>query len=313
MEVPRGTGGGARGVGPGAAAVRNIRDVPGGGPTVLRIVLGQQLRALRERAGVTREAAGDRIRGSHAKISRLENGRTGFKERDVADLLSLYGVHDAEERAQMLALTRRANAPGWWHRYSDLLPPWFETYVGLEQAAAQIRTYEPQFVPGLLQTEAMVRHVTALGHGSMSDEELERRVELRLRRQRVLDAEDPPTLWAVVDEAALRRLTGGAEVMRAQVDHLLEVSDRRHVVVQMVPFHLGGHAGAGGPFSILRFARESEVPDVVYLEQLTSALYLDKRSDVDDYLATMELLCVQALSPHATRDALVALRDDLGG
>ena len=117
----------------------------------------------------------------------------------------------------------------------------------------------------------------------------------------------------MVDEAALRRLTGGAEVMRAQVDHLLEVSGRRHVVVQMVPFHLGGHAGAGGPFSILRFARESEVPDVVYLEQLTSALYLDKRSDVDDYLATMELLCVQALSPHATRDALVALRDDLGG
>ncbi|MHC1560443.1 helix-turn-helix domain-containing protein [Actinomycetospora sp. C-140] len=292
---------------------RDIRDVPGGGPTVLRMMLGAQLRGLRERAGVTREAAGDRIRGSHAKISRLENGRTGFKERDVVDLLTLYGVDDGDERETLIALARRANAPGWWHQYSDLLPPWFETYVGLEQAATQIRTYEPQFVPGLLQTAAMARHVTALGHGSMSDDERERRVEFRLRRQRVLDTDEPPTLWAVVDEAALRRLTGGAEVMREQIDHLIEAADQRHVVIQMVPFQLGGHAGAGGPFSILRFTRESEVPDVVYLEQLTSALYLDKRSDVDDYLATMELLCVQALAPAETRTALEAIRADLAG
>ncbi|WP_285649306.1 helix-turn-helix transcriptional regulator [Actinomycetospora sp. NBRC 106375] len=293
---------------------RDIRDVPGGGPTVLRMMLGAQLRGLRERAGVTREAAGDRIRGSHAKISRLENGRTGFKERDVVDLLTLYGVDDGDERETLIALARRANAPGWWHQYSDLLPPWFETYVGLEQAATQIRTYEPQFVPGLLQTAAMARHVTGLGHGSMADDERERRVEFRLRRQRVLDgsgAGEPPTLWAVVDEAALRRLTGGADVMREQIDHLIAAAEARHVVIQMVPFQLGGHAGAGGPFSILRFARESEVPDVVYLEQLTSALYLDKRSDVDDYLATMELLCVQALAPEETRTALEAIRADL--
>ncbi|MDF2979880.1 MAG: putative DNA-binding protein [Actinomycetospora sp.] len=298
--------------GPRSREPRGIDDVPGGGPTVLRIMLGHQLRALRERAGVTRDAAGHRIRGSHAKISRLENGRTGFKARDVDDLLALYGVHDAAERAPLLALARRANEPGWWHRYGDLLPAWFETYVGLEQAATQIRTYEPQFVPGLLQTEAMVRHVTALGPGSMPADELERRVELRLRRQRVLARDDPPTLWAVVDEAALRRLTGGAEVMRAQIDHLIDVAERRHVVLQMVPFHLGGHAGAGGPFSILRFPRESAVPDVVYLEQLTSALYLDKRADVEDYLATMEMLCVQALPPQETRAALVAVRDELG-
>lgn len=291
---------------------RDIRDAPGGGPTVLRIMLGQQLRALRERARVTREAAGDRIRGSHAKISRLENGRTGFKERDVGDLLTLYGVHDADEREALLGLARQANTPGWWHQYSDLLPPWFETYVGLEQAADHIRAYEPQFVPGLLQTEAMVRHVTALLLGSMPAGEHERRVELRLRRQEVLDRDDPPTLWAVLDEAALRRPTGGVEVMQAQIDHLLEVSEQRHVVVQMVPLGLGGHAGAGGPFSILRFPREAGVPDVVYLEQLTSALYLDKRADVDDYLATMELLRVQALPPDGTRDALRTLRDELG-
>jgi transcriptional regulator with XRE-family HTH domain len=297
---------------PASRAPRSIDDAPGGGPTVLRIMLGHQLRALRERAGVTRDAAGNRIRGSHAKISRLENGRTGFKARDVDDLLALYGVHDAAEREPLLALARRANEPGWWHRYGDLLPAWFETYVGLEQAATQIRTYEPQFVPGLLQTEAMVRHVTALGPGSMPADELERRVELRLRRQRVLARDDPPTLWAVVDEAALRRLSGGADVMRAQIDHLIDVAEQRHVVLQMVPFHLGGHAGAGGPFSILRFPGESAVPDVVYLEQLTSALYLDKRADVDDYLATMEMLCGQALTPQETRDALVAVRDELG-
>jgi transcriptional regulator with XRE-family HTH domain len=313
--VPTGQRAGAEGstgsAEPAASSVRDIRDAPGGGPTVLRMMLGQQLRGLRERAGITREAAGDRIRGSHAKISRLENGRTGFKERDVGDLLTLYGVDDADERGVLLALTRRANAPGWWHRYGDLLPSWFETYVGLEQAATQIRTYEPQFVPGLLQTEAMARHVTTLGHATMPDEDIERRVEFRRRRQRVLDGDDPLTLWAVVDEAALRRLTGGVDVMRAQVEHLIEVSERRNVVIQMVPFHLGGHAGAGGPFSILRFPRESQVPDVVYLEQLTSALYLDKRADVDDYQATMELLCVQALSPAATRAALEAVREEL--
>ncbi|GAA4807228.1 helix-turn-helix transcriptional regulator [Actinomycetospora chlora] len=313
--VPSGQRAGTDGAASPSGPVRDIRDAPGGGPTVLRIMLGQQLRGLRERAGISRDAAGDRIRGSHAKISRLENGRTGFKERDVSDLLSLYGVDDAGEREVLLALTRRANTPGWWHRYGDLLPSWFETYVGLEQAATQIRTYEPQFVPGLLQTEAMARHVTTLGHATMSAEDVERRVEFRLRRQRVLDGDpdgEPLTLWAVVDEAALRRLTGGPEVMRAQVEHLIELSERRNVVIQMVPFHLGGHAGAGGPFSILRFPRESQVPDVVYLEQLTSALYLDKRADVDDYQATMELLCVQALSPAATRTALEAVRDELG-
>ena len=295
-----------------APGPRDIRDLPGGSPTVLRIMLGHQLRRLRERAGIGGERAGAAIRASHAKISRLELGRVGFKERDVVDLLTLYGVHDEEERAALLALARRANAPGWWHHYGDLLPPWFETYLGLEQSASQIRTYEPQFVPGLLQTEAMARHVTQLGHQTMSAAELERRVEFRMRRQRILDNDAGPTLWAVVDEAALRRTTGGAEVMREQIDHLIAMSRRRTVVLQLVPFHLGGHAGAGGPFSILRFSGGADLPDVVYLEQLTSALYLDKRTDVDDYLATMELLCVQALPPRETVAFLGRMRDERG-
>ena len=292
-------------------SVRDIRDVPGGGPTVLRIMLGRQLKVLRERNGVTREDAGDRIRASHAKISRLENGRVGFKERDVADLLSLYGVHDVGEREAVFALARRANQPGWWHQYSDLVPSWFETYIGLEQAATQIRTYQPQFVPGLLQTEAMTRHVVDLGHRSMPADERERRVAFRLGRQRILTSEEPPTLWAVLDGGSLQRPVGGPEVMRGQLEHLIEVSSWRNVVLQMVPFHLGGHAAAGGPFSILRFAAQSEIPDVVYLEQLTSSLYLDKRSDVDDYLATMELLCVQALTPRDTRRRLEQMLDEL--
>lgn len=269
------------------------------------MVLGAQLRMLRERAGYSREVAGAHIRASHAKISRLELGRVGFKQRDVVDLLGLYGVDDPTEHTTLLDLAERANEPGWWHRFTDLLPSWFETYVGLEQAAVQIRTYEPQFVPGLLQTEAMVRAVTQLGHSTMPARDVDRRVELRRRRQAVLtrstdDTASPTTLWAVVDEAALRRAPGGPEVMGEQIDHLLAMAERPNVVIQVVPFSSGGHAGAGGPFSVLRFPRESEVPDIVYLEQLTSALYLEKRSEVDDYLATMELLCVQALPPKDT-------------
>ena len=293
-------------------APRDIRDGVGGGPTVLRMMLGAHLRGLREGAGVTREAAGAHIRGSHAKISRLELGRVGFKERDVQDLLTFYGVTDPAERESLLTLGRQANQPGWWHRYGDLLPSWFETYVGLEQAATQVRTYEPQFVPGLLQTEAMAREVSRLGHGTPTADETERRVALRMRRQSVLAGENPTTLWAVIDEAALRRAPGGRAVMREQVEHLIDWAEQPNVILQLVPFAIGGHAGAGGPFSILRFARESEVPDIVYLEQLTSALYLDKRADVDDYLATMELLCVQALTPKATIGLLIRLRDDLG-
>jgi transcriptional regulator with XRE-family HTH domain len=274
------------------------------------MMLGAQLRELREGAGYTREAAGDHIRGSHAKISRLELGRVGFKERDVVDLLTLYGVTD-DERAPLIALARRANEPGWWHQYGDLLPSWFETYVGLEQAATQLRTYEPQFVPGLLQTRGMARAVAQLGHATMPATELTRRIDLRMRRQEILDASTPPTLWAVVDEAALRRAPGGRTVMREQVEHLIEQAGRPNIVLQIVPFEIGGHAAAGGPFSILRFTRESEVPDIVYLEQLTSALYLDKRTDVDHYLATMDLLCVQALQPKDTLAFLEKLRADL--
>lgn len=280
-----------------------------GGPTVLRIVLGSQLRRLREQRSITCEEAGEAIRASHSKISRMELGRVRFRRRDVADLLALYGVVGVEEREAMLALADRANEQGWWHSYSDILPGWFEVYIGLEEAASRIRAYEVQFVPGLLQIEDYARAVTLLGHPDAPGHEVERRVGLRMRRQSLLEAGEAPHLWAVVDEAVLRRPLGGVPVMRRQLKHLLELTEARNVTLQMVPFKLGGHAAAGGPFSILRFA-EPDLPDVVYLEQLTSALYLDKREDVDHYLAVMERLCIDAEPATTTRDTLHSILKD---
>jgi len=269
------------------------------GPTVLRMMLGSQLRRLREAASVTTDRAGYEIRASRSKISRMENGHASFKERDVADLLSLYGVTDEQVRAGMLALARQANAPGWWSEYGDILATWFEAYLGLEAAAAVIRSFELQFVHGLFQTEDYARAVTRLGYRAASAEEIERRVSLRLKRQELLTRPQPQQVWAVIDEGALRRPVGGRAVMRAQLSRLIEVAGLRHVTVQVVPFGRGGHAAAGGSFAILRFA-EAELPDVVYIEYLTSALYLNKREDVDHYMEVMNHLSDQALTPAQT-------------
>ncbi|WP_188116067.1 helix-turn-helix domain-containing protein [Salinispora fenicalii] len=274
------------------------------------MMLGAQLRRLRESCGVTREGAGWEIRASESKISRMELGRVGFKERDVADLLTLYGITDPQERDALLHLARDANSPGWWHRYGDVLPSWFQAYLGLEAAAALIRTYELQFVPGLLQTEEYARAVVLLGHSRAASAEIDRRVTLRMRRQQVLHGEDPPQLWAVVDEAALRRPIGGAAVMRQQVSALIEATRLPNVRLQVVPFAAGGHAAAGGAFSILRFD-DKELPDVVYIEQLTSALYLDKREDLDYYALAMERLCVEAEPPERTPELLGRILADL--
>ncbi|ONM47942.1 helix-turn-helix domain-containing protein [Nocardia donostiensis] len=276
------------------------------GPTVLRIALGSRLRQLREGCGISREAAGEHIRGSHAKISRLELGRTGFKERDLRDLLDLYGVRDEATLDTYLQLMRRANESGWWQPYNDLLPTWFETYIGLEQAATTIRTYEAQFVPGLLQTRDYARSVIMLGN----DDEMERRVTIRLRRQDILSRSAPPTLWAVLDENMLRRPVGGVPVLRAQIEHLLEVSEKPNVKIQVLPYEVGGHPAASGSFSILRFP-EPELSDVVYLEQLTSSYYLEKKQDVELYMTVMNKLSVQSLTPGESRDFLRKVLSEL--
>ncbi|HEV7932767.1 MAG TPA: helix-turn-helix transcriptional regulator [Actinomadura sp.] len=276
---------------------------PGAGSTVRRILLGSQLRRLRESRGVSRQGAGYVIRASESKISRLELGRVSFKERDVADLLTLYGVTDQSERESLLRLAREANAPGWWHRYGDVLPNWFQTYVGLEESASLIRTYELQFVPGLLQSEHYAREVFRLGNTDAPGQEIDQRVELRMQRQQRLAAPDAPRLWAVIDEAVLRRPVGGSDVMRGQIEHLINVMKMPNVTVQVMPFAFGAHAAEGGAFSILRFP-EPDLPDVVYVETLTGALYLDKRDDADVYMQAMERLAVDSVTPDGTVELL---------
>ena len=279
-----------------------------GGPTVLRILLGTQLRRLRQEKDISRHDAGYAIRASHAKISRMELGQVSFKRRDVDDLLKLYGVSDPKQREALLGLVSSANAQGWWHKYGDVLPQWFGVYVGLEEAASVIRTFEVQFVPGLLQSEGYARSVIRLSRTANSDEDVNSRVKMRMRRQRRLtpdhDPESPvPRLWAVIDEAVLHRPYGDAAVMREQIEHLIEMSRRPNVTIQIATFAMGGHPAAGGPFSILRFPTP-QLPDVVYLEQLSSALYFDKFDDTSRYAQTMDHLATQAPLPSETEGIL---------
>ncbi|MEV7598684.1 helix-turn-helix transcriptional regulator [Kitasatospora sp. NPDC089797] len=281
----------------------------GGGATVRRLLLGSQLRKLRETRGVSREDAGYSIRASESKISRMELGRVGFKERDVADLLTLYGVDAEDERANVLGLVREANATSWWHDYGDVLPTWFQNYLGLEEAAAEIRSYEVQFVHGLLQTADYARAVIAAG-GHCAEEEIERRVEVRRKRQDLLTADHPPELLAVLDEAALRRPWGGPGLMRGQLDTLLELSELPNVRLQVRP--LGGAAlsAESGAFSVLGFA-EAELADVVYLEQFTTALYVDKPAEVASYRQAMDGLVAESLGPEESRGLLHSVRQEL--
>jgi transcriptional regulator with XRE-family HTH domain len=277
------------------------------------MVVGAALRRLREERGITREQAGYEIRSSESKISRMELGRVSFRPRDVADLLTLYGVAEEDpERERLLGLVREANAPGWWHQYGDAVQSWFQPYVGLESAASVIRTYESQVVPGLLQTRDYARAVVRALTQRATPAEVERHVELRMaRQQRVLHRDPPPTLWAVVDEAALRRPIGGVPVLRHQLATLVEAARGPNVKIQILPFDAGGHTALTGAFTILRFP-EHDLSDVIYLELLTSALYLDRRQDVDSYAEAMERLCLQAREPDQSAEFLESLLKELG-
>lgn len=276
------------------------------GSVVRRMLLGSHLRRLREARGITREAAGYSIRASESKISRMELGRVSFKTRDVEDLLTLYGVNDEAERNALLSLAREANVAGWWHSYSDVLPNWFPTYVGLEGAASLIRAYEVQFVHGLLQTPAYARAVVERGMKGASPADIERRVALRMERQKYLLSTGGPEFHVVLDEAALRRPYGDREVMRGQLQHLIEISERPNVRLQIMPFGFGGHSGESGAFTILSFP-ESDLSDVIFLEQLTSALYLDKAEDVTQYEKAMKELQQDSPGPDESRDLLRGL------
>lgn len=274
----------------------------GRGSTARRIVLGAQLRRLRESQDITRADAGWSIRSSESKISRMELGRVGFKERDVADLLTMYGVHDDAERGPLLELVRDSNKPDWWRRYSDAMPAWFNDFVGLEEAAARIQTFEMQFIPGLLQTEDYTRAIVDHGRPQDTREERERRVALRMKRQRALNGPTAPRLWAVLDESVLHRPIGGRRVHRAQLEYLLEATRMPNITVQVLPYHLSGYA-AEHSFTFLRF-QEAELPDLVYVELLTSGQYIEQAKDIETYSRALDRLAVDAETPEQSRQTL---------
>jgi hypothetical protein len=242
----------------------------------------------------------------------MELGQVAFKERDVADLLTLYGVTEEDERAPILALVKEGNQPGWWRGSAHTLPGWFELYLGLETAATLIRTYEVQLIPGLFQTEDYARAaITQNEHsGLVSATDIEHRVGVRMRRQKILARPDPPQVWAVLDEGVIRRQVGTSSMMRAQLEHLIALSERPNIIVQAMPFAFGGYVAEGGAFSILRFG-EPDLSDVVYLEYLTDAVYVDKLSDVDLYSKIMNRLGINSTPPDAFINLLNRIIDEM--
>ncbi|MET8901023.1 helix-turn-helix domain-containing protein [Streptomyces sp. NPDC048232] len=284
----------------------------GGAPSVLRMILGRQLEELRTRAGLSFEQAAESIGVSHSTIRRMEAAKVArLRLPDVEKLLQYYGVRDQQEIDTFLKSAREANKRGWWHTYRDVMPDWFAAYLSLEQAALHIRAYEPEFVHGLLQTPAYARALLGAGNPHASSVATERRVALRMRRQEILTRPEPPRLWVVMDETVLRWPVGGAEVMREQVDHLIEVGRLPNVTLQIMPFAGGPHpAMRAGAFHVFRF-RAPELPDIVYLSGLVGAVYLDKGDDVVVYREALDRLGAQAVPARSTEELLGALRKEL--
>ncbi|MEU4266483.1 helix-turn-helix transcriptional regulator [Streptomyces sp. NPDC026092] len=284
---------------------------PRSAPTVGQVVLGRRLQDLRERAGLKREEAAKVLRVAPATIRRMETAEVALKIPYVQLLLQAYGINDSEAEA-FVALAEEANLPGWWQRFHDVLPGWFSMYVSLEGAASLIRAYEPQFVPGLLQTEGYARAILRSGAvGASSAEEIERHVALRMERQSLLTREDAPKFWVIMDETVFRRPVGdGPEVMRDQLDRLLEASELPNVTLQVAEFASGHHPGTYGPFVLFRFA-VPELPDMVYSEYLTGAVYLDARPEVASHLEVMDRMAAQAATAQRTKEILRGLRKEL--
>jgi transcriptional regulator with XRE-family HTH domain len=280
---------------------------PGGGPTVLRMILGRQLQALREKAGMNYEQAAEAIYSSPYTIRRMERAEGGLKPLTVKSLLMAYGITDVREIDSFLALARDASKPGWWHTYDDVLPSWFRVAIGLEESASLIRAYEPQVVPGLLQTPDYARAIATASFPGAVAEETERRVALRLARQELLRRPAPPEFWVVLDETVLRRPVGGADVMRGQLASLIEAAEAPNVTIQVIPFAAGWHPALHGMFWVFRFP-DQEMPDIVYTESLTGAYYLNKPAETATYIEALDRMCAQAASPEQT---VIILRDVL--
>jgi transcriptional regulator with XRE-family HTH domain len=279
-------------------------------PTVGQVVLGKRLQELREAAGLKREEAAQVLRVAPATVRRMEMAEVALKIPYVQVLLETYGVPEDEADA-FVALAEEANQPGWWQRYHDVLPDWFSLYVSLEGAARIVRSYEPHFVPGLLQTEEYARAVLEAGTvGQTGPETIERHVSLRMERQRLLERQDPPHLWVIMDETVLRRpVSIHGEVMREQLDKLLEFAERDGITLQIAEFESGPHPGTYAPFTLFRFG-EPELPDMVFTEYLTGALYLDSRKEVAAHLEVLDHMSTGAASAERTKEILRERRED---
>ncbi|ALC19408.1 helix-turn-helix domain-containing protein [Streptomyces pristinaespiralis] len=283
---------------------------PRSAPTVGQVVLGRRLQDLRERAGLKREEAAKVLRVAPGTIRRMETAEVALKIPYVQLLLGAYGI-DEEEARGFVELAEEANKPGWWQRFHDVLPNWFSMYVSLEGAASLIRAYEPHFVPGLLQTEDYARAIMlggAIGHTEPDD--VERHVALRMERQSLLTRPDAPKLWVIMDETVLRRPVGGPGVMKAQIEKLLDGARLPNVTLQIAEFAAGHHPGTYGPFVLFRFA-VAELPDMVYSEYLTGAVYLDARPEVATHLEVMDRMAAQAATVQRTKEILDDLRKEL--
>ncbi|MFI1111624.1 MULTISPECIES: helix-turn-helix domain-containing protein [Streptomyces] len=267
-------------------------------PTVRRRRLGQELRRLRELKGMTAEEVAERLLVSQSKISRLENGRRSISQRDVRDLCGVYEVEDVRIVDSLMQMAKDSRQQGWWHSFGDIP---YSVYIGLETDAASLRVYDPQVVPGLLQTRPYAEALIAGALPETAPTDIDKRVQVRLRRQeRITSPEAPLRLWTVLDEAALRRVVGDRAVMREQLEHLVEQSRLPHVTVQVIPFHLGAHPGLNGQYAILEFPDASD-SSVVYIEGVTSDLYLEKANDVHKYSVMYEHLRAQALNVDQSR------------
>ncbi|MGW5057617.1 helix-turn-helix domain-containing protein [Streptomyces sp. NPDC004096] len=278
-------------------------------PTLLKMLVGVQLAGMREGVGLSQEQAARALGFSPAKLSRIEagKGRKPPTEDDVRSLLHLYEADD-HEAAVLVKLLQRAGEPGWWQRYDKrLMPEWFDRLVGLQEAAAAIRTFEIQYVPGLLQTAAYTRAVVERGLPSASATEVERRVELRMRRRQLLARPDAPQLWAIIDESVLMRVLGSREVMREQLEHLVEMARYPHVTLQFVPLDVTNASAPAIPVTYLRFGG-LDLPDIVYLEHIRSANFLEDRDETEEYRMALDRLADEALNP---RESVALLRSTL--
>lgn len=276
-------------------------------PTVRRRRLGQELRRLRELKGMTAEEVAERLLVSQSKISRLENGRRSISQRDVRDLCGVYEVEDHRVVESLMQMAKDSRQQGWWHSFGDIP---YSVYIGLETDAASLRIYDPQVVPGLLQTR---QYAEALITGALPETapaDIEKRVQVRMRRQeRISAAENPLRLWTVLDEAALRREVGNRSLMREQLEHLVEQSRLPHVTVQVIPFEMGAHPGLNGQYAILEFPDAAD-SSVVYIEGVTSDLYLEKANDVQKYSVMYEHLRAQALNVEQSRQFIAKIAKD---